>query len=338
MPDFSIFSPYANLPGDPCNWIHEPPVLSGLVGWQQPNHPKDVLLIQRVINIVIDDGYLEPQSLTRVQEHGSWDESLDEALGKIEARYLSGMADSSGKRTLDNGSPLFLFLVQLAGANANLNTQYPSLMYPLAHVMLPGATAARNLSIYLSYILRALALNGLADTQMVLMALATIRAEAADAAPVSERISLFNSSPSALHHAPGSHAFDLYDNRTDLGNSGYPDGPNFRGRGFIQLTGRANYTKYANSFHWPLIEKPDTANDPWVAAMLLSRFLKNHELTIRNALHRGDMRTARRAVNGGSHGIAHFRQAMLVGRAFLQRHLGDDIVTHIAALATAGGK
>jgi predicted chitinase len=35
-----------------------------------------------------------------------------------------------------------------------------------------------------------------------------------------------------------------YDWNSDLGNLGAPDGQKFRGRGFKQLTGRANYSKY----------------------------------------------------------------------------------------------
>ena len=75
---------------------------------------------------------------------------------------------------------------------------------------------------------------GLGDKDMVLMALATIRAETGNFTPLSEFQSKYNT-------APGGPPFGLYDNRKDLGNQGPPDGANFKGRGYIQLTGRSNY-------------------------------------------------------------------------------------------------
>jgi peptidoglycan L-alanyl-D-glutamate endopeptidase CwlK len=154
---------------------------------------------------------------------------------------------------------------------------------------------------------------GLQDRAMLLMAFCTVRAETAGFAPIDEGLSRYNSSPRG-------HPFDLYDNRRDLGNRGRPDGERFRGRGFIQLTGRHNYTVYAERLRQPLVDHPDLANDPEVAAALLALFLKDHERAIKNALVQGDLRSARRCVNGGSHGLASFTQAWRVG----ERLTADD--------------
>jgi hypothetical protein len=57
--------------------------------------------------------------------------------------------------------------------------------------------------------------------------------------------------------------FRKYDDRKDLGNVEPGDGFKFRGRGYVQLTGRANYTKYG------LAENPGAALEPDVALRIL---------------------------------------------------------------------
>ncbi|HLH03732.1 MAG TPA: hypothetical protein VKX25_13245 [Bryobacteraceae bacterium] len=334
MSAFSLFSPYRSLPGDASEWLYEPPMLASSVGWQQPNFPDDVLLVQQIVNIVIDNGYLEDQAATRLMETGSWDPAVDHAIGAIEGKFLSGMASPFGQRIVANGSPLFVFLVHLAAGNADLARHYSPLMYQLAKVMLPAGVKSGSLALYLPYILQALAHNGLADTEMVLMALATIRAETLTVRPISEGPSLWNSSPRALRHQKGTHLFDLYDNRDSLGNVGAPDGAVYRGRGFVQLTGRSNYTRFGKDLGWPLVKRPELANDSWVAAVLLARFLKAHETQIRDALRRGDLDGARRAVNGGRHGLEAFSKAMNDGRSFLRCRIANDALARVTSNAT----
>src|SRR5690242_8502037 len=143
---------------------------------------------------------------------------------------------------------------------------------------------------------------------MVLMALATIRAETESFEPISEMQSRFNTSPAG-------NPFDLYDNRKDLGNTGPPDGERFRGRGFIQLTGRANYQFHGAAIGLgnQLIDNPDLANDPQIAARLLTSFLKSHEVAIKQALLDADLRRARQLVNGGSAGLDRFADGYQIG-------------------------
>jgi len=151
----------------------------------------------------------------------------------------------------------------------------------------------------------------LTDRVMALVALATIRAETERFLPVDEAVSRYNTDP-------GGAPFGLYDRRADLGNQGPPDGERFRGRGFVQLTGRANYRR-----HGPLvgvadlIDRPELANDPWVAGCLLASFLGSVTTRIRNAVAAGNLKVAREAVNGGSHGLDRFLAAYAAGAARL---------------------
>jgi peptidoglycan L-alanyl-D-glutamate endopeptidase CwlK len=162
----------------------------------------------------------------------------------------------------------------------------------------------------LPFVLDALRAAGLADKPMVLMALVTIRAETARFEPISEGKSRFNTSPNG-------HPFDLYDNRRDLGNRGAPDGDSYKGRGFVQLTGRANYAKYGAEMGQDLVNNPSLANDPKIASELLARFLKNKERKIRSFLADHDLAGARKVVNGGSHGLVDFTDAYNIGNGLI---------------------
>jgi putative chitinase len=58
-----------------------------------------------------------------------------------------------------------------------------------------------------------------------------------------------------------------YNWRKDLGNIHPGDGPRFKGRGLIQLTGRYNYTQAARAFSLPFVEEPEmVARFPWAAS------------------------------------------------------------------------
>jgi peptidoglycan L-alanyl-D-glutamate endopeptidase CwlK len=173
------------------------------------------------------------------------------------------------------------------------------------------STPIGNIKENLPHVLEALQAADLADKPMILMALGTIRAETASFEPISEGKSRFNTSP-------GGHPFDLYDNRKDLGNRGRPDGDSFKGRGFVQLTGRANYAKFGAEIGQDLVNNPGLANDPKIASELLAQFLKSKEGLIRKALADHDLAHARKLVNGGSHGLAEFTDAFNIGNALIE--------------------
>ena len=118
----------------------------------------------------------------------------------------------------------------------------PSVTVPIVCKMFPH-TLVQSIRTHLPFICDALVERELVDKPMVLMALATIRAETEGFEPSSEGQSRLNTSP-------GGHPFDLYDHRRDLGNIGPRDGEKFKGRGFIQLTGRANYQRYSAALGW----------------------------------------------------------------------------------------
>lgn len=55
--------------------------------------------------------------------------------------------------------------------------------------------------------------------------------------------------------------FKKYDGRKDLGNTEPGDGLRFKGRGFVQITGRLNYTKFSKILGIDLVDNPKLALD-----------------------------------------------------------------------------
>jgi putative chitinase len=87
------------------------------------------------------------------------------------------------------------------------------------------------------------------------------------------------------------------------------DGENYRGRGFIQLTGRANYLTYGARLHLDLLNHPELAAVPQNSVHIFISYIVDRWQSIGRALSRGDLRTARAAVNGGSNGLPTFIRA-----------------------------
>ncbi|KAB7730128.1 peptidoglycan-binding protein [Rudanella paleaurantiibacter] len=55
---------------------------------------------------------------------------------------------------------------------------------------------------------------------------------------------------------------ETYEGRKDLGNTEPGDGVRFKGRGLIQLTGRANYTAFSKRFGVDVVANPELLEEP----------------------------------------------------------------------------
>lgn len=65
--------------------------------------------------------------------------------------------------------------------------------------------------------------------------------------------------------------FDKYEGRDALGNDNPGDGFRFRGRGYVQLTGRRNYALASRRLKRDFVKSPDLALRPDLAARILVR-------------------------------------------------------------------
>lgn len=94
-----------------------------------------------------------------------------------------------------------------------------------------------------------------------------------------------------------------YEGRTDLGNVNPGDGVRYKGRGWIQLTGRANYKKYGQMLGLDLENNPELAEDPEVANKLAVAYWKDR-VQPQMAKKGATVEVATKAVNGGYNGLS----------------------------------
>ena len=83
----------------------------------------------------------------------------------------------------------------------------------------------------------------------------------------------------------------------NLGNAQYGDGQKFKGRGFVQLTGRENYRTYSREVHG-LEANPQLAEKPENAAKLIVAYVLKNKAAILKSLDHGNLTEARIVVNG----------------------------------------
>lgn len=86
-----------------------------------------------------------------------------------------------------------------------------------------------------------------------------------------------------------------------LGNTHKGDGAKYKGRGFIQLTGRSNYSKYQAYSMQPVLEKPELLEEPELCVDVSMWFWETHGL---NELADADkvVRITKK-INGGTNGL-----------------------------------
>lgn len=111
-----------------------------------------------------------------------------------------------------------------------------------------------------------------------------------------------------------------YEGRQDLGNVQQGDGRRFRGRGLIQITGRANYAKASQALFGDdrLLRNPEILEERDNAAISATWWWKSHGL---NEMADPGNETAflrvTRRINGGTNGLEDRRRRWARAKAVL---------------------
>lgn len=354
------------------------------------NNYADVLLIQRLINLVVEAGYVQNavlgngngQLAETLVPNGLWSIQLFNAIKQIELLYFHGRANPHGIGVIDPQADesLFVFLVEVANGGQKAHKQLSVQMQALAAAMVPNGMAKMDaggndpdgnvrpptmtrIEFYLPGLLEALTAIGLNDTDWILLALACVRTETSTFVPHNEKDiyslntsgdftdiatgkKVWTSDPATVHtggnpkllrdnykaavrthHVPtetwsenkNSTPGDLYQTNKGLGNTTPGDGWLFRGRGFIQLTGRGTYQAAGNAAGLGnrFVDHPDSVNSEQFAGAAIAGYLKTKKGILEADLQRNDLGRLRHHVNGGNYGIDEFRAAFAAGRALI---------------------
>jgi putative chitinase len=94
---------------------------------------------------------------------------------------------------------------------------------------------------------------------------------------------------------------EAYEGRSDLGNTEPGDGPRYKGRGLLQLTGRANYKAFGKLLDIKLEEHPELAAEPVLSLKIACAFWK--EKNLNQFCDSDDIVRLTRRINGGTNGL-----------------------------------
>lgn len=101
----------------------------------------------------------------------------------------------------------------------------------------------------------------------------------------------------------------VYANRMGNGNTESGEGWKYRGRGFIQITGKSNYTKLTQSTGIDYVNNPDkllTEADALISALWYWKKINANKLADKD-----DLKGITRLINGGYNGLAHREQLLI---------------------------
>jgi len=120
----------------------------------------------------------------------------------------------------------------------------------------------------------------------------------------------FNTNEALLYaRKPEKIANRVYANRMGNGNEASGEGWKYRGRGFLQITGKINYHQLANDTDLDCLKNPDLLIQEANAMISALWFWNKSNL---NALaDKEDLKSITRKINGGYNGLEHRKELLI---------------------------
>jgi peptidoglycan hydrolase-like protein with peptidoglycan-binding domain len=275
-------------------WIH---YVSGKVGQKtskssQAATPKSGMVLQDILNagktLALKEAAQEAALIKQIQVRlrtlkmpvGQADGQCGEATKSAIARFNRAFKFPEDQIT-PNVAKQLIQSAAVPGFDPVLEMISPALTTVILNCELQDAQT------YLPGLMKGLQAKGILTKSTLMAALATIGVETAGFRPIQE-------------WGDDDYFTEMYEGRDDLGNTEPGDGVRYHGRGFIQITGRANYASYGKKLGVKLEENPDLALDAEISAKILVEYFWDREVD--KAAQEGDWKGVRQLVNGGLNG------------------------------------
>jgi putative chitinase len=254
------------------------------VGPKCKNERRDARVIQLLINMNLHKLF----PLSPLVVDGRPGERTFVAIAEFQRRELK-MKEPT--RRVDPDSPTLKRL--LAGMPGNLTQEK-------IWAIIPGATEA-VIGRYYDGLITAMLSNNISTPLRVAHFLSQIGHESVD-----------------MRYGEEIASGEAYEGRADLGNTQAGDGKRFKGRGLLQLTGRANYIAFGQARGKDFIsgENPkQIASDPALGVDVSCWYWVQHNI---NALaDLDDVKAVTKAINGGYNGLDDRKQRLIRAKAIL---------------------
>lgn len=99
-----------------------------------------------------------------------------------------------------------------------------------------------------------------------------------------------------------------YEFRADLGNTEVGDGKKYKGRGLLQITGRANYEQMSKYMGLDLVNHPEILSTPSNAVLSACTWWSLRQAKLNKHADAGNVEKVTKMINGGLNGYVERKQ------------------------------